>query len=205
MCENSGVVLEMNADTGAIEHVIEVGSDKAHRIEVTPDGAKLYTENEEDTFGCVIDLKARKRIRKIPAPNGLAGIGMSPDGSTIVLVDARQPQILIVDASSDEIVRTVRLEGHEKAAQIARYSPDGKYLIVTSYDAPLGTIFDAKLETQKLLQLGRGPMNMAFHPDGRTLLTANHDAGSLAVVDLEQAEVLRTVPAGIGIETLSFY
>jgi hypothetical protein len=25
----------------------------------------------------------------------------------------------------------------------------------TSYDAPLGTIFDAKLETQKLLQLGR--------------------------------------------------
>jgi YVTN family beta-propeller protein len=48
-------------------------------------------------------------------------------------------------------------------------------------------------------------MNMAFHPDGRTLLAANHDASSLAVVDLEQAEVLRTVPAGIGIETLSFY
>jgi hypothetical protein len=35
-------------------------------------------------------------------------------------------------------------------------SPDGKYLIVISYDAPLGTIFDAKLETQKLLQLGKG-------------------------------------------------
>ena len=46
---------------------------------------------------------------------------------------------------------------------------------------------------------------MAFHSDGRTLLTANHDAGSLAVVDLEQAEVLRTVPAGVGIEVLSFY
>ena len=205
VCENSGVVLEMDAGTGSIEHVIEVGSDKAHRIEVTPDGSKLYTENEEDTFACVIDLKARKRIKKIPAPNGLAGIGMSPDGKTIVLVDAKQPQILIVDTASDEIVRTVRLEGHEKAAQIARYSPDGKYLVVTSHDAPLGTIFDAKLETQKLLQLGRGPMNMAFHPDGRTLLTANHDAGSLAVVDLERAEVLRTVPAGVGVEVLSFY
>jgi hypothetical protein len=99
----------------------------------------------------------------------------------------------------------IALEGHEKAAQIARHSPDGKYLIVTSYDAPLGTIFDAKLETQKLLQLGRGPMNTAFHPDGRILLIANHDAGSLAVVDLEKAEVLRTVPAGVGVETLSFY
>jgi hypothetical protein len=29
VCENSGVVLEMNAGTGNIEHVIEVGSDKA--------------------------------------------------------------------------------------------------------------------------------------------------------------------------------
>jgi YVTN family beta-propeller protein len=205
VCENSGVVLEMNAGTGGIEQVIEIGSDKAHRIEVTPDGSKLYSENEEDTFSCVIDLKTRKRIRKIPAPNGLAGIGMSPDGKTIVLVDAKLPQIMIVDTASDEVIWTIRLEGHEKAAQIARYSPDGKYLIVTSYDAPLATIFDAKLETQKLLQLGRGPMNMAFHPDERTLLIANHDAGSLSVVDLEQGEVLRTVPAGVGVETLSFY
>jgi DNA-binding beta-propeller fold protein YncE len=116
---------------------------------VTPDGSKLYTENEEDRFACVIDLKARKRMKKIPAPNGLAGIGLSPDGKTIKLVDAKLPQILIVDTASDEIVRTVRLEGHEKAAQIARYSPDGKYLIVTSHDAPLGTVFDAKLQTQK--------------------------------------------------------
>jgi DNA-binding beta-propeller fold protein YncE len=205
VCENSGVVLEMDAGKGSIEHVIEVGSDKAHRIEVTPDGSKLYTENEEDTFACVIDLKARKRIKKIPAPNGLAGLGMSPDGKTIVLVDAKAPQIMVVDTKRDEIVRTVQLEGHEKAAQIARYSPDGKYLVVTSFDAPLATIFDAKLETQRLLQLGKGPMNMAFHADGRILLTANHNAGSLAVVDLEQAEVLRTVPAGVGVETLSFY
>jgi hypothetical protein len=46
---------------------------------------------------------------------------------------------------------------------------------------------------------------VAFHPDGRILLIANHDAGSLAVVALERAEVLRTVPAGVGVETLSFY
>ena len=58
MCENSGVVLEMNAGTGSIEHVIEVGSDKAHRVEVTPDGSKLYTENEEDTV-CLRDRPER--------------------------------------------------------------------------------------------------------------------------------------------------
>jgi DNA-binding beta-propeller fold protein YncE len=205
VCENSGVILEMDPTDGAIQHVIEVGSDKAHRIEVTPDGAKLYTENEEDTFASVVDLKSRRRIKKIPAPNGLAGIGISPDGKTVVLVDAKKPRILVVNTATDEVDATIELEGHEQPAQIARYSPDGRFLVVTSFPAPLATIFDAKLKTQKLLQLGAGPMNMAFHPEGRRAVIANHNAGSVSVVDLEQGDVLRTVPAGVGIETLSYF
>ena len=205
VCENSGVVLEMDAATGAIRHVIEVGSDKAHRIEVLPDGSKLYTENEEDPFASVIDLVARQRVGTIPARNGLAGIGLSPDGTTIVLVDARMPQIMVVDTTTDEIVSTVPLDGHDKPAQIARFSPDGRHLVVTSVDAPLATVFDARLETQRLMRLGNGPMNMAFHPDGRTVLIANQNEGTLSVCDLNRAEVLRTVQAGAGVEALSFF
>ena len=203
VCENSGVVLEMDAATGAIEHVIEIGSNKAHRIEVLPDGAKLYSENEEDLFASVIDLVARKRIGTILAPRGLAGIGLSPDGKTIILVDAQTPQIMVVDTATDQVASTIELEGHEKAAQIARFSPDGRYLVVTSIDAPLATIFDTGLKTQRLLHLGQGPMNMAFHGDDRTLVIANQNEGTLAVCDLERAEVLRTVRAGV--ETLSFF
>jgi YVTN family beta-propeller protein len=205
VCENSGVVLEMDAGTGAIRHVIEVGSNKAHRIEVLPDGSKLYTENEEDPFASVIDLATRKRVRTIPAPNGLAGLGLSPDGKTVVLVDAQKPQVAVVDTATDEVVSTIPLDGHDKAAQIARYSPDGRHLVVTSVDAPLATIFDATLKTQRLLRLGQGPMNMAFHADGRTVLIANQNDGTLAVCDLDLAEVRRTVGAGIGVEALSFF
>ena len=205
VCENSGVVLEMEAATGEIRHCIPVGSDKAHRIEVLPDGSKLYCETEEDSFASVIDLRARKRLGKIPVEGGLAGIGMSPDGGTVVLVNAGKPLLHVVDTDTDAVTGTVSLEGHKEAAQIARYSPDGRYLVVTSHDEPLATILPADLGSQRLLQLGKGPMNMAFHPDGRTLLIANHDEGTIAVVDLEEAEVLRTLPSGTGIETLSFY
>ena len=55
-------IMEIDAATGAIRYVIEVGSNKAHRIEVLPDGSKLYTENEKDPFASVIDLAARKRV-----------------------------------------------------------------------------------------------------------------------------------------------
>ena len=204
-CENSGVVLEMDAASGRIEHVIEIGSNKAHRIEVAPDGSKLYTENEEDRSATVLDLRTRRRIKKINTPNGLSGIGMSPDGTRVVLVDAEIPQIMVVDTATDEIVSKIALEGHEKAAQIARYSPDGKYLIVTSFEAPLATVFDAGLTTQRLLFLGQGPMNMGFKDDGKTVLIANQNDGSIAVCDLEQADVVCTVPAGVGVETLSFF
>jgi len=36
-------------------------------------------------------------------------------------------------------------------------------------------------------------------------LIGNHNEGTLAVCDLEQAEVLRTVRADVGVETLSFF
>jgi len=205
VCENSGVVLEIDADSGATENVIEVGSDKAHRIAVLPDGSKLYTENEEDTFASVVDLATKRVTKKIPAPNGTAGIGMSPDGQTVVLVDAQEPQIIVVDTASDEVGSTIRLDGHEKAAQIARYSPDGRHLVVTSFEAPLATVFSGDLESQTLLHLGQGPMDMAYHEDGETVIIANHNEGSLAVCNLDRGEVVRTVEAGVGIETLSFF
>jgi DNA-binding beta-propeller fold protein YncE len=204
-CENSAVVLEMDASTGKIQHVIEAGSNNAHRIEVLPDGSKLYTENEEDGFASVLDLRARTLIKKIMTPNGLAGIGLSPDGTTIILVDAVVPRILVVDTASDEVTRTIALEGHAKAAQIARYSPDGKYLVITSHDEPLATIFDADLGSQQVVRIGEGPMNMAFHPDRRTVLIGNQDDGTISVVDLEGAKVVRSVRAGKGVEALSFF
>ena len=204
-CENSAVVLEMDAGTGRILHVIDAGSDKAHRIEVLPDGSKLYTENEEDGFASVIDLRTRQLVKKIETMNGLAGIGLSPDGATVVLVDAVVPQLMVVDPATDAVTRTIAIQGHAKAAQIARYSPDGRYLVVTSHDEPLATIFTADLSTQRLVRIGEGPMNMAFHPDGRTVVIGNQDDGTISVVDLEDAKVVRTVRAGKGVEALSFF
>ncbi|WP_082771647.1 YncE family protein [Burkholderia sp. PAMC 26561] len=205
VCENSGVVLDLDVGSWEIRDVIEVGSNKAHRIEVLPNGTKLYTENEEDAFASVIDLKARKRVGSIAAPGGLAGIGLSPDGRTVILVNATTPQILVVDTSTDVVTRTIALDGHAKPAQIARYSPDGRYLVVTSFEEPLATIFDADLGRQRIVHVGNGPMNMAFHADCKTVLIANQNEGSLCIVDLDAAEVLRSMPVGEGVETLSFF
>ncbi len=115
-------MLDLDAASWDIRHVIEVGSNKAHRMEVLPEGSKLYTENEEDASISVIDLRSRKCIGKIATPGALAGIGLSPDGKTVILVDATKPQLFVVDTATDTITRTVELRGHAEPAQIARYS-----------------------------------------------------------------------------------
>lgn len=204
-CENSGVVLELDAANGEIRHALEVGSTNGHRMELLPDGSKLYVETEEDGFVAVIDPHRRRRITDIAAPNPLAGIGMSPDGGTIVLVDAVRPEVMVVDTATDAVTATIRLSGHEEGAQIARYSPDGRYLVVTSNNAGLATILAADLRAQHTLRLGEGPMDMAFHTDGRRVLVGNQDDGTISVVDLQDAAVVGTVRAGTGVEALAFF
>ncbi len=204
-CEDSGTVLELDPAIGAIRHAMETGSTNSHRIEVLPDGSRLYAENEEDPFVTVLDLRTRRRLRDIPAPNGLAGLGLSPDGRRLVLVDAKRPELLVLNTETDEVVRRVRLAGHQVAAQIARYSPDGRFLVITSHDEGLGTVLRADLDDARTVRLGQGPMDMGFHPNGRTALVGNQGDGTLSVLDLEQASVTRTVAAGQGIETLAFF
>jgi DNA-binding beta-propeller fold protein YncE len=183
----------------------EVGSRNAHRIEVLPDGSKLYTENEEDGFASVLDLHTGRRLPDIAAPNALAGLGLSPDGKQLILVDASRLDLLVVDTASDRILRRIRLSGHRQAAQIVRYAPDGPSLVVTSHDEGLGTALSADFEAQRTMRLGKGPMDMAFHPDGRTVLVGNQGDGTISVLDLARAELRGTVEAGAGIEVLAFY
>lgn len=205
VCENSGVVLRIDPERGSILECITVGSNNAHRIEILPDGSKLYTENEEDPFCSVVNLGSGRRIKDIPTPNGTAGIGLAPDGGTLVYTDGQEASLLVVDTGSDDVVRTIDLTGLKQPAQIARYSPDGQYLVVTSHEEPLGVILTSDLSEQTLVHLGKGPMDMGFHQDGETVLVANHDEGTLAIVDLKTGGVRRTIAAGEGVEILSFY
>ena len=205
VCEDSGVVLEIEPVSGTVRHAIGTGSTNSHRIEVLPDGSKLYAENEEDLFATVLDLRTRKRLADVPAPNGLAGLGMSPDGRTIVLVDAGRPELMVLDTSTDTVVLTVRLTGHRMAAQITRYSPDGRYVVVTSNDEGLGTILSPNFSTQVTTSLGRSPMDMAFTADGTRALVGNQGDGTIAVLELEHGRVIGTVAAGKGVEALAFF
>ena len=126
-CENSAVVAVIDRSTHKVVDAIDSGSTNGHRLVISPDGRRLYTENEEDSTVSVIDLPGRKLLGKIETPRPLAGIAISADGRTVVAVDDAQPSLFLIDTTDGRVTDEVRLEGVPKAAQIARYAPDNRH------------------------------------------------------------------------------
>src|SRR4249919_3360361 len=109
-CENSAVVAVIDRSAQKVVDAIESGSTNGHRLIISPDGQRLYTENEEDGTVSVIDLPKRKFLRKIGTPRPLAGIAISADGRTVVAVDDVEPALFLIDTEGERVAHTVRLQ-----------------------------------------------------------------------------------------------
>jgi DNA-binding beta-propeller fold protein YncE len=202
-CENSAVVAVIDPATHTVVDAISSGSTNGHRLIISPDGRRLYTENEEDATVSVIDLPKRALLGKISTPHALAGIAITPDGSTLVAVDDEEPALFLIDVEAGKVARTVRLEGVPEPAQIARYSPDNSVIAVTSVRAGTVSLFDPSFGEQTAIKVGSQAMDMAFRGD--ELFVACQGDGSVHVVDIPSRRVKHSFQAGKGCESLGFF
>jgi YVTN family beta-propeller protein len=202
-CENSAVVAVIDRTTHKVIDAIDSGSTNGHRLVVSPDGQRLYTENEEDGTVSIIDLRDRKLLGKIKTPRALAGIAISADGRTVVAVDDEEPTLFLIDSESERIAQTIRLDGVPEAAQIARYSPDNSLLCVTSLKSDTVSLIDPSFRWQAAIKVGRQPMDMAFRGD--ELFVACQGDGSVHVIDIPARRVKHSFAAGTGCESLGFF
>jgi len=202
-CENSAVVAIIDRSTNTIIDAIESGSTNAHRLIISPDGQRLYTENEEDATVSVIDLPRRRLLGKIKTPHALAGIAISPDGKTLVTVDDQEPALILIDTASESVTRTVPLEGVPKPAQIVRYSPDNSLVVVTGLQSGTVSLIDPSFQNQTAIKVGEQAMDMAFRGD--ELFVACQGDGSVHIVDLVRRCHKGSFQAGTGCESLGFF
>ena len=202
-CENSAVVAVIDRATHKVIDAIDSGSTNGHRLVISSDGARLYTENEEDGTVSVIDLSKRKLLGKIATPRPLAGIAISADGRTVVAVDDAQPTLFLIDTDAGHVREELRLEGVPKPAQIARYAPDNSVLGVTSLNSDTVSLIDPSFRKQAAIKVGSQPMDMVFRGD--ELFVACQGDGSVHVVDIPSQRWKHSFHAGKGCESLGFY
>ncbi|HLK48508.1 MAG TPA: YncE family protein [Bryobacteraceae bacterium] len=206
-CDLSRRLLVIDPQKRALEAAIDTEG-TGHWLAVLPDGSKAYVTNKNDRpFVSVIDLKARKMIGRIPAPNGTEGIGASPDGKRVLVADHAEPVILVIDSATDTVIDKIAMKGNSKGLYKVRYTPDGsKVLAMNSSESLINVLSAANLHgDQHVLPVGKAPMGFAFTPDGKTALIANHGDGTVSVIDLQKSRVVTSFAGGTGIETLSYY
>jgi DNA-binding beta-propeller fold protein YncE len=204
-CDQSGVIAVLDVSRGTVVGAIDAASRGPHMIAMLPDGSKLYSENEEDPFVSVMSPASRERLRSVRMEGGSAGISASADGRAVLVVGGQEPVLSVIDTLSDTVVGKVHMDGHHRPAQRVRCSPDGRFVVVTATEEPLVTVLSADLASQTTLEVAAAPMGVAFHPNARTALVANHGAGRITVLDLESRTVQRDFACGTGVETLAFY
>ncbi|MDO9414437.1 MAG: hypothetical protein Q7T81_17840 [Pseudolabrys sp.] len=202
-CENSGVIAAIDPASNTMIDAIGFGSTNGHRLIISQDGQRLYTENEEDADISVIDLPNRKLLGKIKTPRALGGITISADGRTLIAVDDDQPNLFVIDTVKGEVTRTIALENVPKPAQIARFREDHKVLAVSSLAASTVTLFDGDLANQTTIPVGKGAMDMAFRGDD--LFVGCQFDGTIHVIDVPSRKVRHSFACGTGVESLGFF
>ncbi len=145
-CETSAVVAVIDPNTHKMIDAIASGSTNGHRLCLAGRRpAALHRQRgRRDGFG---DRRAEPQAdRQNPTPQMLAGIGVSADGKTVIAVSDEQPVIFVIDTAAGKVVREVRLEGVDKAAQIVRYSPDGSFIAVSNLNSNAISLIDPSFE-----------------------------------------------------------
>lgn len=206
-CDLSRKLLVIDPKARVVKDAIDTEG-TGHWAAVLPDGSKAYVANKNDKlFISVIDLKTHKIVARVPAPKGSQGITASPDGKHVLVADNGEPQLIVIDTSTDTVAGTIRLEGNQKASFKPKYSPDGsKILVCNLSEALVNVISTADMHgKQQVLKVGKDPMGFGFSADGKTALVANHGDGTVSVINLKEGRVVDTFKAGTGIESLSYY
>lgn len=193
---------------------IQTGSN-ANWQEVTPDGKFLIVSAREsdrqykivadpespDFLSIVARLDTYKGAGPCDITVGHHGrFGFIPDlyGSTFAVMDIERFERLVFPTEP------VVAAAEEVKPFMATVSPDGKYVFVETFEGGTGTemIWDVSapkdpVEVRRLTQkegLGINPWSDEFTPDGRYNFIINRGSGDITVVDLDDLEIVNTIP-----------
>ena len=206
-CDISRKLLVINPNTFAIDAAIDTVGE-GHWVVVTPDGKKAYTANKRDKlFVSAIDIPQQKVVAEIAMPNGTQGIGISPDGQYVLAIDMAEPRMMKIDTTTDKVIENIALPNLENGAWDAEVSPNGQFVTVISARERKANLYRANNLQAPLATLTAGsqPFGVEYTPDGKSVLVSNHGDGTVSVFDLASQQLVNTINAGTGIETLAYY
>ena len=131
----------------------------------------------------------------IPVGAGAEGFDVSPDGHQLWTANAWDGTISVLDLASKKLTQTLMAD--VPGANRLKFTPGGKYVLVSTLGGPNVTVVDAKTGTIiKRIAVGRGAAGIQMEPTGRLAYIACTPDDYVALVDLQSMQVVGHIDAG---------
>ncbi len=191
-------------ETGSTQNYIETTPDGRYAIvaaRFTDEFLKIDVDPASETFGQVL---ARRKHLEGAQPCDMT---LSPDGRFAYAPDRGTDTFTVLDVETLEVVTTVPVPPLVAEPPIEPFmdtaSPDGRYVFVENIEGQ-GTVsvFDVSdpaspQEVERFTQeqgLGVRPLTDEFTPDGKLNFIINRDSSDLTVVDVENLQIVGSIP-----------
>jgi YVTN family beta-propeller protein len=140
-------------------------------------------------------------------------VAPAPPAPRIYVSDETGGNIVVIDASSGQIVQRVPVGKRPRGIRVSR---DGSHLLVALSGSPIagpgvdedslpppdrsadgiGLVSLQGMTVTKVLHSGQDPETFDTSLDGRTVFVSNEDAAKMTAIDIESGKVLAEVPVG---------
>ena len=143
-----------------------------HTVAFSPDSTRIVTAGSEP-FARIRDARTGDVLgESLEQPPGLWSAAFSPDGETIAT--SAETTVRLWDAHAQQL--RFESEPLDRDVKTLLFSPDGRWLVATSFNGTARILSTADAEIVGLPMRHEGKIRAAnFSADGQRLLTASHD------------------------------
>jgi YVTN family beta-propeller protein len=166
-----------------------------HEVAASPDGRIAITTDYVGNSLSVIDVAARREIRRVALRDLRQPHGIEFVGKIAVFTAEGDRSIAGYDPASNRI--TWRFPTAQDTTHMVTASRDGRTLFTSNIGSNNITILERAGESWRAthVPVGAGPEGLTLSPDGRELWTAHTGDGAVSVIDISGKKVIARVDA----------
>jgi DNA-binding beta-propeller fold protein YncE len=180
------------------------GFPKAHGVWAVPELGRVYVSATGEHKVAVVDMKTFKTISRIGPINYPDGLAYAPGPKRVFVSDEHGNADAVIDTQTNSLVMNIPLQG---GAGTTVYDPGSGHVLVAVHETNELVVIDpgtAKIIGHYPVPGIERPHGIALDVAGRLAFVAGEKNQRLAVVDLNNMQVLATHPVGEDPDVLAF-
>ncbi len=231
--EGAKVVGRYDPSSQKIDWVVGTGQDRTHMVVVSKDLETVFTSNVSSATISIIRRRAVQmgpgpgrppggpgpggpprgprrfgppppdwHVTNVAVGRGSEGFDLSPNGKELWVANAQDATISVIDVASEKVVATLP---STQAANRLKFTPDGKYVLVSNLAGNNLLVLDAKARREfKWIALDGNSEGIVMAPGGARAYTTLNSRDAVAVIDLKTMTATDEVKTGKGPDGLAW-